>query len=163
MAESDGPTALRLQSLWNSDDVLVRCQNSELNPIVRRCPLPADGNQDLYLWEVQLDFSHFAVGETVHFVVETLVLSNSHERRFNEKEWWRYEVDGNPELAAAWILLPSNKPLSRTSTSSNTIRGERHVAIVEPTRKSVIQHGDDSQLGGHQPRSRCHLLVPLDA
>ncbi len=43
IAESDGPTALRLQSLWDSDDVLVRCQNSELNPIVRRCLLPAEG------------------------------------------------------------------------------------------------------------------------
>ncbi len=141
IAESDGPTALRLQSLWNSDDVLVRCQNSELNPIVRRCPLPADGNQDHYLWEVQLDFGRVAIGETVHFVVETVVLSNSHEPEFDEKEWWRYEVDGNPELAAAWILLPTTDRYTNFHLVKHDDEESQDVVLVEPTRKSVIQHG----------------------
>jgi hypothetical protein len=140
-AESDEPTALRLQSLWDSDDVMVRCQNSELNPIVRRCSRPSDGQQELYTWEVELDFSRFAVGDTVHFVVETIVLSNSHEPRFNEKEWWRYEVDANPELASAWILLPAKNRYGDFHLLKYEAGDDDHASLIEPTRKSVIQHG----------------------
>ena len=141
IAESDEPTALRLQSLWNSDDVMVRCQNSELNPVVRRCPRSSDDKQELYIWEVELDFSQFAVGDTIHFVVETLVLGNSHEPRFNEKEWWRYEVDANPELAAAWILLPSKNRYGDFHLVKYEQGEEDHATLIEPTRKSIIQHG----------------------
>ena len=141
IAESDGPTALRLQSLWDSDDVLVRCQNSELNPIVRRCLLPAEGRQDHYIWEVQLDFSQVDVGSTVHFVVETMVLSSSHDQGFDDKEWWRYEVDGDPELAAAWILLPASKRYTNFHLVMYDHKNGDHIALVEPTRQSVIQHG----------------------
>ncbi len=141
LAESDGPTALRLQSLWNGEDVLVRCQNSELNPIVRRCPLPAVGNRDHYIWEVQLDFSRVAIGATVHFVVETLVLNNANNPEFNEKEWSRYEVDGHPELAAAWILLPAEKRYTSFHLVKYHHENENDAILIEPTRQSVIQHG----------------------
>lgn len=141
IADSEGPTALRLQSLWNSDDVLVRCQNRELKPVVRRCRVSSAGDRERYIWEVQLDFSHLAVGDTAHFVVETLVRDDSHEQNFDQKEWWRYEVDGNPEIAAAWVLLPESSDYSDFHLVKYDSKSSEHVTLVQPTRKSVIQHG----------------------
>jgi len=70
-----------------------------------------------------------------------MVLDNSLDPSFDKKEWWNYQVDGDPELAASWILLPEN----RHYTNFNLVKydynkGER-VTIVQPTRQSVIRHG----------------------
>jgi hypothetical protein len=141
VTESQGPTALRMQSLWNSEDVLIRCQSSELKPVVRRCPLDENGQPDRYLWEVQLDFTNVAVGETAHLVVETMIQDHSHDPEFDQKEWWRYQVDGSPELATSWILLPEHRRYTNFNLVRYDYQKSERVTIVQPTRQSVIRHG----------------------
>ncbi|TWT37064.1 Patatin-like phospholipase [Posidoniimonas corsicana] len=141
VADMVGPTSLRLQSLWNTQEVQVRCRNRELSPVVRRSPLAAYGGRERFLWEVQLDFSRVAVGETVHLVVETIVQGDAQDRWFSDREWWRYEVDGDPELAAAWILLPTEKGYKDFHVVKYKDRKHAHASLVEPSRKSVIQRG----------------------
>ena len=140
-AHADGPTALRMQTLWDDPDVLIRCNNPELNPVLRRCNLGTNGQQGPYRWEVQLDFSDVAIGETVHVMVEAIVREESHERDFNQREWWRYEMDGDPELAAAWILLPESRSYADFHLIKYDYAKDERVTVVQPTRLSVIRHG----------------------
>ncbi len=138
---AEGPTALLMQSLLDYPDVLLRCNNPEFKPVIRRCNMGTDGEQGPYRWEVQLDFSHVSVGETVHLMVEAIVLDDSHKDDFDSREWWRYEVDGDPELAAAWILLPENRSYADFQLVKYDYSVDERVTIVHPTRLSVIRHG----------------------
>lgn len=137
----EGSTALQMQSLWDYPDVLIRCSNPEFNPVLRRCNLASDGKEGPYRWEVQLDFSNLAVGETAHLMVEAIVRQNSDPKEFRRREWWRYEVDGEPEKATSWVLLPTSNSYSDIEVVKYDQSTNDPVTIVEPTRMSVIRHG----------------------
>jgi hypothetical protein len=93
------------------------------------------------LWVVQLDFSNTAIGETANLVVEAIVREDSFGPEFDRREWWRYEVDGDPELAAAWILLPEDNRYTNFTLVKYDYKKDAQVTIVQPTRQSVIRHG----------------------
>jgi predicted acylesterase/phospholipase RssA len=142
LTESKGIPGLRLQSLWDSPDLSVHCENTQLRPVVRRCNQSAAGEAGgPFAWEVMLDFSSVPVGETVDVVVSVMQSAVPDDRRLAENEWWRFEVDAQPEVATSWVLLPEHQ--SRTSFSVVRSRNDERevIELVKPTHQTRMQGG----------------------
>ncbi len=134
-------TALRMQSLWDFQNILIRCDNSELKPVLRRCNLSVTDGKGPYVWEVKLDFRDVAVGQTVDIVVEAIIPHNATNSNREKTEWWRFEVDGSPEVATSWILLPENKRYANFGLVRYEKDKPDSVTIVQPTRQASIRNG----------------------
>ena len=48
---------------------------------------------------------------------------------------------GDPETAAAWILLPEDNRYTNFNLVKYDYKKDERVTIVQPTRQSVIRHG----------------------
>jgi predicted acylesterase/phospholipase RssA len=141
-SESTGIPGLRLQSLWDSPELSVCCENTELQPVLRRCKQSAAGDKNTgYAWEILLDFSNVPIGETIELVVEIMLKASSGDDRFATKEWWRFEVDADPEVATSWVLLPETAP----HDTFNVVRYRKEIPavieLVKPTHQTRLYGG----------------------
>ena len=92
--------------------------------------------------QITVTIGRVPVGGTAHLVVEAMIRRGMLESDvFHEREWWRYEVDGDPELAAAWILLPEDHSYTNFNLVQYNYEEDESVTIIQPTRMSVIRHG----------------------
>jgi hypothetical protein len=141
-SESTQIPGLRLQSLWDSPDLSVSCENTSLSPALRRFNQSSDGNSGgPFAWEVALDFSSVPIGETVELIVNIMQAAAPDDHRFAEKEWWRFEVDANPEIATSWILLPSDKAHSNFSVVRSRNETPEVIELVKPTHQTRMYGG----------------------
>ncbi len=142
MAESEEIPGLRLQSLWDSAELAVRCDNKELSPVVRRfSQSKAEDPQGPFAWEVSLDFSDVPVGATVQVVVGIMQAVQPDDHRLAQKQWWRFEVDAAPEVATSWILLPDDQPHANFSVVRFRNESPEVVELVQPTHQTRMQGG----------------------
>jgi hypothetical protein len=140
--ESTGVPGLRLQTLWDSPNLSVHCENRELRPILRRCnQSPADEPNGPFAWEVLLDFSGVPIGETVEVIVEIMLTLPPGDERLATKEWWRFEVDANPEIATSWILLPDTAIHDNFSVVRFRNEGPEVIELVKPTHRTTLYQG----------------------
>ena len=63
------------------------------------------------------------------------------DRRLAEKEWWRFEVDANPEVATSWILLPDDKPHASFSVVRTRNDRPEMMELVKPTHRTRMYDG----------------------
>jgi len=62
-----------LKSTWDAPDLAVHCENVPLSPVVRRCKKAGSTDPNgPFAWEVCLDVSGAAVGETVEVAVSVM-------------------------------------------------------------------------------------------
>ncbi len=162
-AESKGSSGLRLQSLWSMPNLSVRCENTELNPVLCRCSDAETTSTDgPYSWDLRLDFSNVAVGQTVEVVVEIILPYNSLEPEDRNRDWWRFEVDANPEVATSWILLPEASQYANMSLVRDDNTHARGRGTDRTDSPGDCPRWVDYQLVGCAPQPGLHLLVSLD-
>ena len=143
LSESEGIPGLRLQSLWDSPDLAVQCENSQLAPVVRRCNQSTTGDtKGPFAWEIKLDFSSVAVGETVDVVVGIMQSASADDPRLIKKQWWQFEVDAEPEVATSWILLPHDHSHGSFSVVRSRNETPEVIELVKPTHQTRMQGGD---------------------
>lgn len=141
-SESSNIPGLRLQSLWDSPDLSVNCENPSLNPVLQRCNQSVgDDAKGPFAWGVALDFSEVPIGETVEVVVNIMQVAPPDNRRLVEKEWWQFEVDASPEIATSWILLPRDKPHVSFSVVRSRNDTPEVVELVKPTHQTRMYGG----------------------
>jgi hypothetical protein len=142
LSESSGIPGLRLQSLWDSPDLAVRCENTELKPIVRRCNQSEAGDaKGPFAWEITLDFSSVPVGQTVDIVVSVMQSATADDPHLGRKEWWRFEVDAQPEVATSWVLLPDHQSHGSFSVVRSQNDNPEVMELVNPTHQTRMQGG----------------------
>ena len=142
ITHAQGSTGLKLQSDWDMPDLTLRCHNVELNPQLLRSKVESsDESPDRFAWQIKLDFSQVPVGHTTDVIVEAMLPCVSATGARSDREWLRFEVDADPEVATSWILLPE---LWRNS-SPRLVRYENshpdQQEIVEPTHRVTICDG----------------------
>ena len=141
-AEADNTPGLRLQSLWDSPDLSIHCENTGLKPVLQRVGRSSRDDPDgPCRWGVALDFSSVPIGETVEVIVNIMQTAPPDDSRYAEREWWRFEVDANPEIATSWILLPSDM----ADANFNVVRSRNEtpevVELVKPTHQTKMYGG----------------------
>ncbi len=142
LSESTGVPGLRLQSLWDSPDLAVHCENAELKPIVRRCNQSATSNANgPFAWEIMLDFSSVPVAQTVDVVVSVMQSAPADDTRLAQKDWWHFEVDAEPEVATSWVLLPSYQAHGSFSVVRSRNDSRDVIELVNPTHHTRMQGG----------------------
>jgi predicted acylesterase/phospholipase RssA len=142
LSESEGLPGLRLQSLWDTPELAVHCENSKLSPVVRRCNQSTTGDEKgPYAWEIALDFSSVAVGETVDLVIGVMQSANGDDPSLLQKQWWQFEVDAQPEIITSWVLLPRRQ----SDESFNVVRSRNDtpevIELVKPTHETQMHGG----------------------
>ena len=140
--ESESSPGLRLQSLWDSPDLAVYCENGHLSPVLRRWNQPSTGDPaGPFSWEVALDFSSVPVGETVQVMVGIMQTVQPDDHLQASKQWWHFEIDAQPEVATSWILLPDDQPHDNFQVVR--FRGESSdvIELVQPTHQTRMQGG----------------------
>jgi hypothetical protein len=139
---SAGLPGLRLQSLWDLPDLAIRCTNLELQPILRRChQATKEESGGSYAWEILLDFSDVPVGETVEIEVTIGFQAPPDDERHDNKEWWHFEVDAEPEIATSWILLPNDRPQDGFSVIRWRNDTPTVIELVKPTHRTEMNDG----------------------
>jgi hypothetical protein len=141
-AHAEGATALRLPSLNGVISPIVRSNHPELKPTLEYSTVPIgfDGKTQNE-WQLKLNFNFVPVGHTTHVVVEALWPAQSALLTGRPDEWWAYQVDAEPEVASAWILVP-------TFWKDASLRLVRHPnglsdnqTLVEPTHQTSVFDG----------------------
>ena len=140
LQHSEGDTALRLQ--WDLPAISVRCRNAELEPELRRSPATTtEGPGQRYLWQIKLDFDDVPVGHTTDVVVEAILSAKDLFRQGLPGEWWRFEVDADPEVVTAWLLLPDHLANRQPSLIRYKNDDPEAFEFVEPTHSSSVLEG----------------------
>jgi hypothetical protein len=141
----DGETGLRLQSLWDMPDLIVRCSNPELNPKLLRSKLDDSSSEQVrYAWQLELDFGEIPIGQTTNVMVEALLPADPAQLAGCGRDWWEFEVDADPEVATAWVLLPDHWRDAKTRLVRYENGRPDVPELVEPTHQAVMF--DDSIL-----------------
>jgi predicted acylesterase/phospholipase RssA len=140
LSESEEVPGLRLQSLWDSPELAVHCANSELKPIVRRCNQSPTGDAaGPFAWEISLDFSGVAIGETVDIVASVMQSAVAEDANPARKEWWQFEIDAEPEVVTSWTLLPTSQVPAGFSVVRSKNDNSEVVELVKPTHHTQMQ------------------------
>ncbi len=106
-AHVEGETALRLPSLRGATSPLVRCNHPELNPLLEYSVLSdSGGGESEYAWQLKLNFDAVPIGHTTKVIVEAMWPARSAILTGQPMEWWGFQVDAEPEVINAWILVP---------------------------------------------------------
>ena len=106
-AHVEGETALRLPSLRGATSPIVRCNHPELNPLLEHNVLSnSNAGQSDYEWQLKLNFDAVPIGHTTNVIVEAMWPARSAMLTGQPMEWWAFQVDAEPEVINAWILVP---------------------------------------------------------
>jgi hypothetical protein len=101
-----------------------------------------EGNPgERFQWEVALDFASVPIGETVDLTIDIMHAEPADDERLAEMEWWRFEVDANPEIATSWILLPRDKPHAEFSVVRWRNDNSEVIELVKPTHQTRMYDG----------------------
>ncbi len=104
-----GETALRLPSMRDITDPIVRCGNPALKPVLERCEITDAGDGDpKYAWQLKLNFDAVPVGHTTRVIVEAMWKTQLAASVHEPQEWSAFQVDADPEVTTAWILFPAS-------------------------------------------------------
>jgi predicted acylesterase/phospholipase RssA len=106
-AHVEGETALLLPSLRGATSPLVRCNHPELTPLLEHNVLSdSGGGESDYAWQLKLNFDAVPIGHTTKVIVEAMWPARSAMLAGQPMEWWGFQVDAEPEVINAWILVP---------------------------------------------------------
>ena len=141
LSEVAGITALRLQSIWDTPDLAVRCENARLEPVVA---LQIGGDRgskrSLHLGSVPGLFQ-CSRRRNRGTSCQCHADGRADDRRMARKEWWRFEVDAEPEIATSWVLLPDDHPHGNFSVVRPRNETPEVIELVKPTHHTKMQGG----------------------
>jgi hypothetical protein len=141
-SHSTGEPGLRLQSLWQSPKLSVHCDAPDLNPVLQRSNESAENDPaGPFAWEVVLDFSSVPVGDTVEVVVNIMQEAPPDDRDLARQQWWRFEVDADPEIASSWILFPEDQAPDGFNVVRSTNDNPDVIELVKPTHQTSMYAG----------------------
>ena len=140
VAEQQDLPGLRLQMLWDSPDLVINCENKMLDPHIVRHHL-ADDDQGPCEWAVKLNFASVPVGETVELIINLMQTIPPDDPQLSEKEWWRFEIVANPEIATSWILLPMDVPHADFNVLKSKPETPNVIELVKPTHRTSMYDG----------------------
>ena len=141
-AHVEGETALRLPSLRGATTPLVRCDHPELNPRLEYSEIANSEDRDqVHAWQLNLNFDAVPIGHTTQVIVEAMWPAQSSIITGRPTEWWSFQVDAEPEVITAWILVPE-------AWKGAALRLVRHPNVehdnqdfVEATHEAIIFDG----------------------
>ena len=137
VATRDAADHLRLQFSSRSPEHDLRCESKRLRPVLKRAqvaPAAGDDGGPSYRWELDLDFSHVPVGETVEVVLEQVYRGEELQKSRAGNNSLLHASHGVTRLANMWIIMPDRRPSGQLRLIAYKTDQPQERRPVKPTR-----------------------------